>query len=263
LRDKVSVALVVLAALLACKSGDEEKPKASQEKVTAKQEPATAAQEQSPAASSAPALPAASAAASAETPSFDYPTDGLKTIADSCTKAAAILASVPRKVVEGWQDGHEWNWAVQALLAHGRFSLRDDVTSQSMEVKFLQYQQPNDAVALVAHCHDGITCNKLAAMYKFTVPGARPQLFCGANIPSIRGVGATVVKLTPFGGDAHKLPDAKNVIGRCARLHICSRKLDRSSADDMGLQCQRAPGKFKTSCVAKRSCPEVVACAKG
>jgi hypothetical protein len=192
----------------------------------------------------------------------DFPTDGLKTIADNCSAASVILASVPQKVVSGWQDGQEWNWAVQAMLANPQFTLRDDTTSQSMEVKFLQYQQPGDVAALVAHCQDGVTCNKLAAMYKFVVPGGRPQLFCGAKIPSIQGVGATVVKLTPFGGADAKLPDKKNVIGQCARLHACSRTLDHSTDDDLGLKCQRGPSKFKLACASKKSCAEVVSCMK-
>jgi hypothetical protein len=250
-------ALLLLSALLACKSGDKESPPAP---ASATPEPAAKASPPAPSAALVPSAPASAPTAAAS--SADYPTDGLETIADNCSVASTILASVPKRVVEGWKDGHEWNWATQALLAHREFTLRDDTTEQSMQVKFLQYDQPNGVAALVAHCHDGVTCNKLAAMYKFTVPGAKPQLFCGAKIPSIQGVGATIVKLTPFGGANHKIPDAKNVIGRCARLHICSRRLDRSTPADLGLSCQRAPMKYKTACAAKKSCQEVVACMK-
>jgi len=250
-------AWVILFALLACKSTDS----TSAPSATATSATSATAATAAPTPNAAPPASAPSEA-KAQSGASDYPTDGLKTIADSCSAATAILASVPRKVVEGWKDGQEWTWAVQALLAHPEFTLRDDSTAQTMEVKFLQYDQPNDAVALVAHCHDGVTCNKLAAMYKFTVPSARPQLFCGAKVPGLTGVGATVVKLTPFGGTDSKIPDDKNVLGRCARLHACTRRLDRSSAESLGLSCQRAPGKFKTSCAAKKSCDEVVACAK-
>jgi hypothetical protein len=258
---------LLLCALLACKSGEKKSPPAP---ASAAPEPVAAASPSSPnaAAAASPSAPSTAvapptpAAAPASASGSGYPTEGLKTIADNCKVASAILASVPKRVVEGWKDGHEWNWATQALLAHREFTLRDDTTEQSMEVKLLQYDQPNGVVALVAHCHDGVTCNKLAAMYKFTVPGAKPQLFCGAKIPSLQGVGATIVKLTPFGGADQKIPDAKNVIGRCARLHICSRKLDRSTPEDLGLSCQRAPMKFKIACAAKKSCQEVVSCMK-
>ncbi len=258
MKHTILTALLLFSALLACKSGEKESPSAPAS-ATATPEPVAAAPAPAPSAAAAPTTPTEAPAATA---SSGYPTEGLKTIADNCSAASAILASVPKRVVEGWKDGHEWNWATQALLAHREFTLRDDTTEQSMEVKFLQYDQPNDVAALVAHCHDGATCNKLAAMYKFTVPGAKPQLFCGARIPSIQGVGATVVKLTPLGGADQKIPDAQNVIGRCARLHICSRRLDRSTPEDLGLSCQRAPAKHKTACAAKKSCPEVVACMK-
>jgi hypothetical protein len=263
MKSTLGFGLVVLGALLACKSEDKTGTPAAT---------AAPALTPTPAATSAaaPAAPAEGAAAAAppseKAPAGagggDYPADSIKPIADNCSSASAILASVPKKVVEGWKEGQEWTWATQALLAHQQFSLRDDATSQSMEVKFLQYDQPGDAVALVAHCHDGVTCNKLAAMFRFTVPSAKPQLFCGAKIPGIQGVGGAVVKLTPFGGAESKLPEKDNVIGRCARLHVCSRKQDRSTADDLGLSCQRAPGKFKTDCAKKPTCDAVVACMK-
>jgi hypothetical protein len=249
------VAVGVLSALLACKSSEK-----SESSSTSK-EPAPTS---TPAATAAPTAPATGEAdpAKAAGGSTDFPTDGLKTIADNCSAASVILASVPQKVVDGWKGGQEWNWAVQAMLANPQFTLRDDSTNQSMEVKFLQYQQAGDVAALVAHCQDGVTCNKLAAMYKFVVPGGRPQLFCGSKIPSIQGVGATVVKLTPFGGTDAKIPDNKNVIGQCARLHACSRTLEHSTDDDLGLKCQRGPSKFKLACASKKSCAEVVACTK-
>ena len=258
-KHTVLTALLILGALLACKSGEKQSPPTPASAAATPEPVATTA---TPPAASAAAVPSTPADAPAPASGSGYPTEGLKTIADNCSVASAILASVPKRIVEGWKEGHEWNWATQALLAHREFALRDDTTERSMEVKFLQYDQPNGVAALVAHCHDGATCNKLAAMYKFTVPGAKPQLFCGAKIPSIQGVGATIVKLTPFGGAGRKIPDAQNVIGRCARLHICSRKLDRSTPEDLGLSCQRAPMKYKTACAAKQSCQEVVACMK-
>jgi len=248
--------VAVLSALVACKSSEK-----SESSSTSKEPTPTST-------AAATAAPTPSATGEAERPkaaggNTDFPTDGLKTIADNCSSASVVLAGVPQKVVDGWKDGQEWNWAVQAMLANPQFTLRDDATSQSMDVKFLQYQQAGDVAALVAHCQDGVTCNKLAAMYKFVVPGGRPQLFCGSKIPGIRGVGATVVKLTPFAGTDAKIPDKKNVIGQCARLHACSRTLDHSTEDDLGLKCQRAPSKFKLACASKTSCADVVACMKG
>jgi len=253
MRGTGAAAVVVLSALLACKSSEK-----SESSSTTKEPTPTA----TAAATAAPTPSEGTAEAPKAAGNTDFPTDGLKTIADNCSAASVILASIPQKIASGWKEGQEWNWAVQAMLANPQFTLRDDAPSQSMEVKFLQYQQPGDVAALVAHCQDGVTCNKLAAMYKFVVPGGRPQLFCGAKIPSIQGVGETVVKLTPFGGTDAKIPDNKNVIGQCARLHACSRTLDHSTDDDLGLKCQRGPSKFKLACASKKSCAEVVACMK-
>lgn len=113
-----------------------------------------------------------------------------------------------------------------------------------------------EGFALVAVCHDGATCNKLAAMYRSTVQTCDPQLRCGA-LP-IEGV-ARRPALVPASGQWLPVEEG-NVVGRCARIGICLRVKNEPIHGNPSVACQSAPTKLKTECAKKATCDEVVSC---
>lgn len=190
-----------------------------------------------------------------------YPMDGIQKIADNCSAASVTLAVVTSAVVDKWESGKEWTWATQAFLANQQFQLIDDAPTKPGDVKILQHHHgKGDDRALVAYCIDGGTCNRVAAMYKHEVYGAKPTPFCGDN-KLVKGPGETLIQLTQVMPVSEKLPKRDDPTGLCARLHVCKRKLDHSAPDDLGIRCNRAPSKHKVECARKPTCQEVVDCA--
>ncbi len=268
----LATGVMVLGALLACKGGAEKcatdgdckngftcvsevcVQKAAAEPAAAPAgEPAAAAE---PGAAAEPAEAPAKAAGGT-----DYPMDGIQKIPDNCSAASVVLGVVTSAVVDKWESGKEWTWATQAFLANQQFPLIDDNPAKPGDVKILQHHHGNgDNRALVAYCIDGGTCNRVAAMYKHEVYGAKPSPFCGANTPGVKGVGETLVQLTQVMPIKEKLPKRDDVTGLCARIHVCKRKLDHSTPDDLGIKCNRAPSKHKVECARKPTCQEVVDC---
>jgi hypothetical protein len=57
------------------------------------------------------------------------------------------------------------------------------------------------------------------------------------------------------------LPSTSDKVAACARLNACMIATDRSTPGDPFLECQKAPGKFKTECADRYPCAEVLACA--
>jgi hypothetical protein len=211
-----------------------------------------------PAASTA--LPAPPAAASAEPleappPEISYPFKGVVTIADDCKEPSVALTTAPKKM--GWD--YDWTWTRQALLANPQFQVVDwpKKPDKPMQIRLDMYEIP-EGFALVAVCHDGATCNKLAAMYRSTVQTCNPQLHCGA-LP-IAGTPRRSA-LVPADGRWLPLEDA-NVVGRCARIGVCLSAEREPFRGNPGVECQSAPTKFKADCAKKATCAEVVRCLK-
>jgi hypothetical protein len=214
------------------------------------------------------------ASSSATVPSSgDWSTAPIKAIDATCAKPWAILGDSPRKKDGG--DGHaagSWPFARQALLANPDFVLvgRGDATCQGAlcfpkapgQVHFTEYPYlKTESVMLIGTCADGGTCNRLAAMYKATVKTARPTLGCGTTVPAIGGEG-NPVGLRAGGPAENSLPKSDDSVGECARLAACMIALDHSTPGDPGIECMKAPSKFKISCARKYPCSEVVACMK-
>jgi hypothetical protein len=209
------------------------------------------------AASSAPA-PAASASADlgpADAPPFEveYPFKGISTIPDDCKEPSVVLTTAPKKM--GWDYG--WTWTRQAFHANPQFQIVDwpGKPEKPMQVRLDMYAIP-DGFALVGVCHDGATCNKLAAMYRSTVPTCSPTLHCGP-LP-IAGP-ARRSAIIPSNGQWLPTEDA-DTIGRCARIGVCLRMKHEPFRGNPGVMCQSAPAKFKIECAKKATCDEVVAC---
>ncbi|MFT3772647.1 MAG: hypothetical protein QM820_45225 [Minicystis sp.] len=209
--------------------------------------------------SSAPA-PVASPAADlgpADAPplEIEYPFNGLSTIPDDCKEPSVVLTTAPKKM--GWD--YDWTWTRQAFFANPQFSIVDwpGKPEKPMQVRLDMYAIP-DGFALVGVCRDGATCNKLAAMYRSTVPTCSPKLYCGP-LP-IEGA-ARRSAIIPASGQWLPAEDG-NVVGRCARIGVCLRVKHEPFHGNPGVQCQSAPAKFKVDCARKATCDEVVACLK-
>ena len=186
-------------------------------------------------------------------PEVSYPFAGVTTIPDDCQEASVVLTTAPRKM--GWD--YAWTWTRQALLANPGFHVVEGPgrPDAPMDLRLDMYEIPA-GFALVAACHDGATCNKLAAMYRSTVQTCNPQLHCGAlplaGTPRRSG-------LVPLDGQWLPLADG-DVIGRCARIGVCLRVEHEPFKGNPGVACQSAPSTFPTACAKKASCGEVVQC---
>lgn len=184
---------------------------------------------------------------------IDYPFAGHATLPDDCSEASVVLTTAPTKM--GWD--YDWTWTRLAFLANPQFQIVPwpGKPDRPMAVRLDMYAIPG-GFALVGVCKDGATCNKLAAMYRGTVPTCSPKLYCG-KLP-IEGA-ARRSALVPADGTWLPLDDA-NVIGRCARLGVCMRMKHEPFRGNPGVACQSAPARFKVDCAKKATCDEVVAC---
>ncbi|MFO0612475.1 MAG: hypothetical protein U0414_07800 [Polyangiaceae bacterium] len=222
--------------------------------------------ESQPAVASGAASAAPPPSAKAETPSSgenpagstslpSYSFDKIKKIDDSCASPWVMLATAPESV----GADYEWKYTKQALAANPEFHVTTSAPAQQWQVQFELHQldaSMSSAYALVAKCHDGLTCNNLAAMYKAAVKSATPQVGCGAT-PSSFGAQVKIVDLLP-GGPASNMPD--EVIGKCARLGACSARQNPSDTKDVAIECQKAPSSFDLGCAMKPTCGEVASC---
>jgi hypothetical protein len=207
------------------------------------------------ASSSAPAAPAATEPLEAAPPEIAYPFKGVVTIPDDCKEPSVALTTAPKKM----GPDYEWTWTRQALLANPQFQVVDwpGKPEKSMQIRLDMYTIP-EGFALVAVCHDGATCNKLAAMYRSTVQTCNPQLHCGA-LP----IAGTPRRSALVPADGRWLPlDDANVVGRCARIGVCLSAEREPFKGNPGVECQSAPAKFKADCAKKATCAEVVRCLK-
>lgn len=186
-----------------------------------------------------------------------YPLSAVKTIPESCSRAHVILASAPSSV----GPSYEWPWTRQAMLANQQFRMVSGRPSAHGEVTFDLHRADrtfNDAWVLVARCSDGSTCNYLAAMYKAVVKSSRPEPLCGGP-PSWLGRPQSNLNLLA-GGPRANLPRPNDTVGKCARISACTIATHPSTVEDVGIDCQRAPARFKLDCATRYPCAEVMAC---
>jgi hypothetical protein len=152
---------------------------------------------------------------------------------------------------------YDWTWTRQAFHANPQFQIVDwpAKPERPMQVRLDMYVIP-EGFALVGVCKDGATCNKLAAMYRSTVPSCDPRLHCGA-LP----IAGEPRRSAIIPADGQWLPlDNANVVGRCARIGVCLRVKKEPFRGNPGVLCQSAPTSFRTDCAKKATCDEVVAC---
>lgn len=206
--------------------------------------------------SAAPAAGAPSSEAGPADPpplEVEYPFKGLATIPDDCKEPSVVLTTAPKSM--GWS--YDWTWTRQAFHANPQFQIVDwpGKPEKAMQVRLDMYAIPS-GFALVGVCKDGATCNKLAAMYRATVPTCDPRLHCGA-LP----IAGEAKKSAIIPADGQWLPvDASNVVGRCARIGVCLRMKKEPFKGNPGVACQTSPSRFKTDCAKKATCDEVVEC---
>lgn len=189
-----------------------------------------------------------------------YPLTAVKTIPDNCSKAHVLMATAPVND----KKAYPWVWTRQAVIVHPEFKANEPAEPKTPgHVLFEMYDYGNDgkAKALIAHCADGGTCNKLAAMYKAVVPSSRPSPVCG-EVPNLKGKGEMVLIPQPGFGNEDDMPSSGDTIALCARLSVCMIHMNPATPGDPGIECQKAPSKFKTACALKRPCSAVVECAK-
>ena len=252
------ISLVGLAAM-GCDQGTAPAPDtASTAKATAKATAtATAtstATASAAATATATAAPSGSAAVAAPVGELKYPLTAIKPLADSCGKCSVILGTAPVNK----DNLYGWVFVSQAMAAHPQFKLLfPGEPTAPMEIQFQMFEAgdgkaPAKAMAVVALASDGPTCNKLAAMYKGVVRSSSPQLFCGEP------KGVSHGKTIDLAGWRALLIDP---MSKCTRLASCLIAVDPNTPGDPGLECQKAPQKFKTDCAMKDSCAEVAACA--
>lgn len=186
-------------------------------------------------------------------------------IADNCQSPYVIMATAPESV----GVDYPWTWSRQAMLANQQFKVVAGTPSAVGQVSFATHfasARYNFAWVLVAQCHDGGTCNKLASMYKAVVPGSQSQAFCGAWPMDLSPATMKKPVLRELGDPQNSLPQSSDTIGQCARLQACSVAMDppnKAGKENIGLECQKAPSKFKRECAAKYPCSEVMACLGG
>ncbi len=184
-----------------------------------------------------------------------YSEASIKPISESCANAHVMLASAPTSV--GVDYG--WPWSKQAMLVNLQYKAVAGRPSGHGEVSFAVHQADrtfNNAYLLVADCADGATCNHLAAMYKAVVKSSSPQILCGP-LPASFGPARKRLDLLA-GGPQANLPT--DVIGKCARLAACVIATDPSTAEDVGISCQKAPSSFKVECATRYPCANVLSC---
>jgi hypothetical protein len=205
------------------------------------------------------ATPAISApsVAGGSLPPGQYSLDLIKAMPDDCKSPSLMLAAVPNAAAQ--KEDFVWAFAVQALYAHSDFKLSSKAAlSKKDQVAFEDVAVNPTATGLIAYCHDGATCNRLAAMYKTTVPSSKPEVYCGKKWepgqPS-RGF-SNAADLTAMA--KKKLKDEPGSM--CARIGVCTKQQNPAAAGDPGVECQRAPTEFKYQCAQKESCEAVVAC---
>jgi hypothetical protein len=250
-------------ALAACGGGEgEAKPEGSAARApAAPAQPAGAATGATPtiaAEGSKQGTPAPAAAPQAvTTPEMQsYPMGSIKPIPDNCSNAHVILANAPSTV----GVDYPWAWSKQAMLANQQFKTVSSATAPG-QVSFAVHQADAtmaEAYALVATCGDGSTCNRLAAMYKAVVKSSNPQPLCGA-LPGALGRPKKQIDLLA-GDPASHTPRAGDTIGMCARIAACTIATKPDTTEDVGINCQKKPGDFKTACASKYPCAEVMAC---
>ncbi|HOU89757.1 MAG TPA: hypothetical protein PLU22_01865 [Polyangiaceae bacterium] len=253
---RVLVLVPVLIALLACKR---EAPKPVESAA------ATAEPTAPPASAVASAEPSAPSAAPSAAPAVkglaSYPLDGVRVIADGCASPWAVLTVV---VGNPRDNDPKWNWqsSIQALYAHPEFLLTATAPTKPMQIQLLE--GPHDDgknLALWARCLDGVTCNKLGAMYRAVVPTGRPWVYCGAGDTKLDQAGSRVLfrDLAALQSEARSRLES-DVMSQCMRLGICRRHEDAALAEDVGTACARKPVTFKRECAKQPSCSEVVSC---
>lgn len=253
---KLRLACALLAcglSALACGNNDAPTPEPSSKPAPVLKPPTTAGG-QFAATPAKTADPAPQKVVPAIPPAAGYPLTDIKAIPDNCATPAALLATAPGSV----GDNYAWNISRQALLANQQFRVTSGDPAAPGEVKLATYKYNDNAYALVATCKDGGTCNNLAAMYKAIVRSSHPQVVCG----KVNGISSSPVG-SGFGWSAdakQNLPNTSDKVAACARLNACQIATDRSTPGDPFLECQKAPGKFKTECADRYPCSEVLAC---
>jgi len=187
-----------------------------------------------------------------------YPLSSIRTIPDNCSKAHVLMATAPVNP----RNDYPWTWTRQAVIVHPEFKANGGShPTVPGEVHFEMYDYGNDgkAKALLAHCADGDTCNRLAAMYRAVVPSSRPQVMCG-EVPNLKGSPVRVLIPQPGVGNDDGLPTSADIVAQCARIGVCRIHTDPSTPGDPGIECQKAPSKFKLSCASRTPCSAVVSC---
>ena len=185
-------------------------------------------------------------------------------IADSCATPHVIMATAPNSV----GVDYPWTWTRQAMLANQQFKVVSGEPAAVGEVSFgvhLSSDKFQSAWVLVAKCHDGGTCNKLAAMYKGVVKGSMSQPVCGTLPMDLSPVTFKKPVLRDLGDPRNTLPASSDTIGQCARLQACAVAMDppaKAGKENIGFDCQKAPSNFKREDATRYPCSEVMACLK-
>jgi hypothetical protein len=256
--------LVSIVGLCACAAGAEQLPGSpansrSAEATPAAPRSAAASSDASTAAAPSAAPPSGSPASSQPGPAdpppieVEYPFKGLATIPEDCTEPTVVLTTAPKAM--GWD--YDWTWTRQAFHANPQFQMVDwpNKPERPMQVRLDMYAIPA-GFALVGVCRDGATCNKLAAMYRSTVPTCDPRLHCGP-LP----IAGTPRRSAIIPADGQWLPvEDADVIGRCARIGVCLRMKHEPFRGNPGVVCQSSPSRFRIDCAKKATCDEVVEC---
>ncbi len=187
----------------------------------------------------------------------EYDLSVINAMPSDCRSPSVMLAGVPHAMAD--KDDFVWAFAVQALFAHPEFKLvQRAALSEENQVAFEQAQVNSSATGLVAYCKDGATCNRLAAMYKTTVPTSRPEVYCGkkwdkGRVPEGFGNALSLQAVA-------KKKLAKEAGSMCARIGVCKKRLNPALEGDPGVECQRKPSEAKYQCGKKDTCEEVVKC---
>lgn len=227
--------------------------------------PATTAAPATPAPAAAPtgaptAAASASSAPATTAATSEYPTEGLRAIADNCVAPMVILTAIPRTVFES--AGFTWRFASQVAVANPQFAYPPFAMPGPGKVFFKAVEHtPTKGVALIATCNDTKTCTQFAAAYRTVVPTSKPEVLCGKA--TTLGADVDGPRVLEFdAGEILKasLPAKDNVIGQCVRLAACQAERDKKLDGDPAIACQKKPSTFKLACAAKYPCSAVLSC---
>jgi hypothetical protein len=270
-RTNLTLALAVIAALLACKKHDGSAgSKCTTDAdckngltcrggncvVKAAAEPVATPPALPPAVSQTPAGAPPTNERNTVPDPWTYPETGFTPVASTCADPYVVVVTLPDTAPA------DYDYYFTRYMLHAYAPSFTEVATGSVlgprQVTFREVNRKGQR-SLVAKCGDARTANKFVAAYRNAVRGSTPQPVCGTDVSGWnnlkRSITVTGKDLIPPSGDSQPA-----VQQQCARLGVCLAILRPDTPGNPGVDCTRAPTRFDRHCTRKATCGEVVTC---